>query len=163
MSIDEIRLRLANRLKSGASWFIWIAVLSIVNSVISMMGSDRSFIIGLGVTQVIDAVAKTTKAQTGSDLTVIAFVLDVIAAGVFFLFGVFARRKLPWVFVLGMVLYALDGLIFLLVRDWLSIGFHVFALYGIYQGLKACKLLLKLEQALEVKARAAGASLGAPL
>ena len=40
-----------------------------------------------------------------------------------------------------MVLYALDGLLFLLVQDWLSLGFHVFALYAMFKGYTAlCRL-----------------------
>ena len=44
-----------------------------------------------------------------------------------------------------MVLYAIDGLIFLLVQDWLSIGFHLFALWGLYGGMKTINKLNELE------------------
>jgi len=46
-----------------------------------------------------------------------------------------------------MILYALDGLLFLLAKDVLSIGFHLFALYMIYKGLKAAEALRKLSPA----------------
>lgn len=36
-----------------------------------------------------------------------------------------------------MVVYGLDGLIFLLVQDWLALAFHAFVLYSIYRGLAA--------------------------
>ena len=44
-----------------------------------------------------------------------------------------------------MLLYALDGLIFLWVQDWLSLGFHAFVLYGLYRGLDAGRRLEKLK------------------
>ena len=44
-----------------------------------------------------------------------------------------------------MVLYGLDALIFLWVADYMSIAFHGFALWGIYKGLKALKLLAEVE------------------
>ena len=42
-------------LKSGASWFYWIAGLSLINSFIALSGSDYGFILGLGITRIIDA------------------------------------------------------------------------------------------------------------
>jgi len=41
-----------------------------------------------------------------------------------------------------MILYGIDGLLFLFVQDYLSIGFHVFALYGIYKGFAASRELI---------------------
>ena len=40
-----------------------------------------------------------------------------------------------------MVLYALDGLLFLLVGDWISIAFHAFALVCIGKGYQALRTL----------------------
>jgi hypothetical protein len=44
-----------------------------------------------------------------------------------------------------MLLYFVDGLIFLLVQDWLSIGFHAFALFCIFGGYASMKKLAQLE------------------
>lgn len=56
--IDEVkikeRLELETRLNSGAGWFYWIAGLSLLNSIIMLSGSDLYFVIGLGITQIID-------------------------------------------------------------------------------------------------------------
>ena len=62
--------------------------------------------------------------------------LDLLAAAVFILFGVFANKGHRWAFIVGMVLFALDGLIFLLAQDWIGVGFHVFVLYCFFRGLK---------------------------
>ncbi len=43
--------------KSGANWFVWIAILSIINSVIVTMNGNLNFIIGLGITQIVDALS----------------------------------------------------------------------------------------------------------
>ncbi len=147
----EQRVRLQNQFRSGANWFIWIAALSLVNSISALAGSTWGFIIGLGLTQVIDAVARA--AEAGVVGKTVAFGFDLAVATVFVLFGLFARKRSKAAFVSGMVIYALDGLIFLGVRDFLSFGFHVFALYCIYVGLKACKRLLAAES--EEKAAAA--------
>ena len=139
-------LKLENQLKAGANWFFWIAGLSIVNSAILFVGSEWGFIIGLGITQVIDAIGLLIAEEVGIAGKIVAFVFDIIAAGIFVLFGVFSRKRYRCAFIIGMVLYALDGLIFLLVKDFLSIGFHIFALFCIYGGLKAGRKLDEAEK-----------------
>ena len=67
--------------------------------------------------------------------------LDLLSAGAVVLFGVFAHKRHLWAFVVGMVLIALDGLIFLIAQDWLGVGFHVFVLYCLFRGAKACREL----------------------
>ena len=136
------RTQVETRIKSGASWFYWIAGLSLINSAVALSGSNWGFILGLGITQVIDAIAK----GLGSAGVAVAMVLDVIVAGVFVLFGVFAHRKQSWSFIAGMVLYGLDGLLFLIGRDLPGLGFHAFALFCIFGGYSA---LRKLQEATE--------------
>jgi len=90
-SLEE-KLRLEHQFKGGAGWFFWIAGLSLITSIISLAGSSWGFIVGLGVTLVIDAVAS----QTGTMGKLFAFGLDVIAACVFVLFGILARNRYRW-------------------------------------------------------------------
>ena len=125
------------RLKSGAAWFYWIAGLSLVNSVVAFTGSDWRFILGLGITQIFDAFGH----DLGGAGKAVVLTLDLLAAGVLVFFGVFAHKHHLWAFVLGMVLIALDGLIFLFAQDWLGVGFHVFVLYCLFRGVKACREL----------------------
>lgn len=68
-------------------------------------------------------------------------VLDLIVVGMFILFGVFAHKRHTWAFIVGMILYALDGLIFLIGQGWLALGFHVFVLVCLFRGFKACREL----------------------
>ncbi len=124
---------LERRLRISADWFIWIAALSLVNSVIRLSGGRMFFIFGLGVTQVIDSFA-TGLASGG---TAVAFGLDLVAAGVFALFGFFGRKRQTWSFAVGMSLYALDAVIYVLGGDWLSVAFHGYVLYRMFGGLQA--------------------------
>jgi hypothetical protein len=132
-----------NQRRSGARWFYWIGALSLVNAVITMANGEWNFIIGLGITQIISGLALGLSADLGSGVTIIAFALNVLVVGACVGLGFLAERGHTWAFILGMVLYALDGLIFLWVQDWLPLGFHAFALYFIYRGLAAN---LKLNQ-----------------
>lgn len=125
------------QLKSGASWFYWIAGLSLVNSIVAFTGSDWRFILGLGITQIFDGFGH----DLGSAGKAVVLALDVLAGGVLVCFGIFAHKRHLWAFVVGMVLIALDGLIFLLAQDWLGVGFHIFVLYCLFRGAKACREL----------------------
>ncbi len=123
---------LVRRVRLGARWFLWIAGLSLVNTFMAASGKGFVFLIGLGVTQVIDGMT----AEMGSN-RMIGVVFNVIVAGIFALFGVFAWRRQSWSFIVGMIFYALDALIFLKLSLWIGLGFHGFVLYWLFMGLKA--------------------------
>ena len=125
--------------KNGASWFYWIAGLSLINTVTLLADSQWNFPVGLGVTQIIDAIAVGLQTSFGKTPVYIALVLDILIAGVFVLFGKLANRKSNAAFILGMVIYSLDAIIILLFKDYVGFGFHVFALIFIFQGYKAIK------------------------
>jgi len=124
-------------MRSGASWFYWVAGLSLVNTVMALAGSPIRFIFGLGVTSLISEFGR----RFGTAGQGVALVLDLLAAGVLVLFGFFANKGHSWAFVVGVVLFALDGVIFLLAQDWLGVGFHAFVLFCIIRGFIACREL----------------------
>jgi hypothetical protein len=72
-------------------------------------------------------------------IKVVAFILDLIVAGLFVGIGLLALRKHKWAYITGMVLYALDGLIYLVFLDLLPLGFHVLILLGLIGGYRAMK------------------------
>lgn len=131
------RGKLETALKNGAGWFFWIAGLSLVNSLSAAMGSDWGFIFGLGITQVFDGVAS----QMASGAKFIAFGINCVIAAVFVLFGVFAQRRSKAAFLVGMVIYGLDGGLSLLVGDWLGVIVHGLALAMIFGGYAATRKL----------------------
>lgn len=141
----RIEQRLQGQMKSGANWFYWIAGLSLVNMLAILIGVNWNFVIGLAVTQIIDAVAAAIATDAGAKIGLVvrvaAVFLDVLIAGVFVLFGAFANKKYEWAFITGMVLYVLDGVLFLFMQDYLGIVFHLLALYGIFMGYKALRQL----------------------
>ncbi len=127
----------------AARWFWWIAGLSLVNTVLLHSGSETSFVIGLGFTMIADV--------TFSALKPVAFALDGLAIGFFVLMGWLALRGHFWAFILGALVYALDGLIYLKFGDMMPFGFHLFALFFIVRGAFALReaLLAAYAAALE--------------
>lgn len=138
--VPAAALALEPVIKSGASWFYWIAGLSLVNTISVLAGSQSGFLIGLGITQVVDALAHGAAGGAGSGgARGLALALDLAAYAALILLGILAYRKRTGAFVGGMVLYALDALIYVLARDWLAVGFHGFALFFIFRGFAACR------------------------
>ena len=139
------------RATSGGRWFYWIAALSLVTSVISLVGGGWAFFASLGLTQIIDAVAVQVLApRIGEGVKIVAFLFDVLAAGIFALMGYFATKRQTWAFVAGMVLYVLDAVVFLgfvTVFGAISLSavimaaFHAYVLWQVFNGYKACARL----------------------
>lgn len=139
-AIDEYKK--VSQMKSGANWFFWIAGLSMVNSLIFIFGGNWSFFAGLAITQVADALVVQISGDSAfSIVKFIALTMDFIIAGIFVLCGVFAGRMQAWAFIIGMIIYALDGILALLLGAYLSAGFHVFALIMIFTGFSAARHL----------------------
>lgn len=129
--------------RKGANWFYLIAGLSVVNTFIVMGGSNTHFVVGLGVTELFDVVGKNL---TGPGQSV-ALVFSLTIAAIFALFGYFANKMQQWSFVLGMMLYALDGALLLYFSDYLSAGFHAFVLFYVFRGFSAARNFAGLKPA----------------
>jgi hypothetical protein len=139
---DEQRARILLALKGPASWFLMIAGLSVVNSILAMSRAGFQFIFGLGVSQIVDSLAH----QAGSTGYLLDFIINGIIAGVFVLFWHFARQGQKWAWYLAMTLYVVDGLLLLLFKDYLAIAFHAYALYRMSAGLKLLPMLQSLDR-----------------
>jgi hypothetical protein len=140
------------RYKGGANWFYWIAGLTIITSIIAMADGGWGFLISLGTTQVIDAIAAGLSTELGSAPKVIALVLDLIVTGVFVLFGYLSNQRLLWAYMLGMVVFLFDGLVSLLFQDWIGVIAHAVVLFFMFRGYQAGRELVDLEKAIAAKA-----------
>ena len=126
-------------MKAGGTWFYYIAGLSIVNSILFWAGSTWAFVIGLGITDAANAIGRDV--ITGTTGTAIAIIFDIAVAGGFAGIGYLARKGIGWAFIVGMVVYLLDGLLLVWVTDWLSVAFHALALFYIFRGFQASRAL----------------------
>ncbi len=138
--VDEAGVQ--KKLHSGANWFFWIAGLSLANTGMSFTGSDRSFVLGLAVTQVADAFAKVTVERGGPpSIHWVAIGFDVLVAGLFVAAGVLARRRVAWVYAVAMILYLLDAALCGVFQIWVSLAFHALALFYLWSGFSALRAL----------------------
>ena len=119
------------QMQSGANWFYTIAGFSLINTIITLAHLRVQFIVGLGVTELADVYGR---ASGGVGF---ALGIDIIIALVFVAFGFSARKGQAWAFWVGMILYLLDGGLLFLIKDYITMAFHVYALWRIFQGFQA--------------------------
>ncbi len=136
--LDESESR-QSKVRSGAMWFYIIAILSGLNSATVFTHWDHTFSTGLGITQVVDGMLILVQ-NDRPDLAPLAMGITIlihfIALTTCALFGFFASRSEAWAFKVGMTLYALDALIFVLSRHYISFGLHLLILSFIHRGLR---------------------------
>lgn len=66
-----------------------------------------------------------------------AVVFDLIVASMFVGIGWMACKGHRWAYVVGLVIYSIDAVIMLAFQEWFGFAFHLWALYGIWNGYKA--------------------------
>ncbi|MFN8309472.1 MAG: hypothetical protein U0T73_05865 [Chitinophagales bacterium] len=119
----------------GANWFYWIVGLSLVNVVLALAEANRHFLIGMAMTEI--GAAFITDPDGGTVFKVIGGGLIVVILVGFLLLGRRAHKPSKAAFIVGIVLYALDGIIYLIDGDYLSVAFHGYVIFHFYMGYKA--------------------------
>ncbi len=111
----------------GARWFWWIAAFTAINAALNVSQSQTSFVLGLAFTQI----AHQSLAMGA------ALAVDALLVGGFFLAGLKAQSGSTVAFVLGALVYAADGLVYVATSHWLSVVIHALALFYIANGFLA--------------------------
>ena len=141
------QLQLSQKYRSGVHWFYWIAGLTLVTSVISLAGGGWRFFLSLGITQLVDAIAVELSDSLGNATKVIAIVLDIFAIAVFAGAGWLASKRHLWAYVVGMVLFLLDGIVSLVFGDWLGVIVHAIVLVVMFRAFQSGLELSALDRA----------------
>jgi hypothetical protein len=126
---------LEQRVRNGGRWFYWIAGLSAVNLVFFVMGSNTGFALGTSIDWLIQGVLEELADPS------LAWIAHVAVIAFFAFLGVRATAGAQWAFILGGVVYAVDGLLLLLVGDWIGIVVHVVALFAIVTAITSLRQL----------------------
>lgn len=129
------RVALVKRVENGGRWFYWIAGLSAVNFVIFVMGSDTGFALGTAIDWFLQGILEELADPS------LAWIAHIVVIAFFAFMGFRATAGAQWAFIVGGLVYTLDGLIFLLVGDWLGIAVHAFALFAIVSATIAVRQL----------------------
>ena len=142
---QDPRVPIILRMRRGAGWFLTIAVLSGINSLLQVINAPVHFIFGLGITQVVDA-AGHGSGQNGMFWTI---ALDGIFLLMLILCSRWAKAGSQGAFIGGMIAYALDGVLLLMFSMWLDAAVHAYALYMMWQGFAAARELAQVQMAVQ--------------
>jgi hypothetical protein len=141
--------KIEKQMKNGANWFFWIAGLSLINTIVFLFDGSIYFVVGLGITQVVDGLMYYAAEDFGPELApfvqIVGLAINLVIMGIFLFFGLRARKGKRWAFITGLILYGLDVLLLIWAGDLFSILFHAVALFGLVQGLRAAGKLAALE------------------
>jgi MFS family permease len=147
-----LRDALDTRLKNIASWFYWIVAFSIANSILVMLDIRLNFSLGLDITRVVDIVVlrrleDNASFEGGEPVYSLAgWIINVFILAFFAFLGyMVAQYRAAWALWIGVVLYGLDGILFLMDKQGLSVAFHAFVIYRFIQGFTVLKKIRQLD------------------
>jgi hypothetical protein len=131
----------------SANWFYWIAGLSLVNLLVGVSGGQWKFAIGLGISELLSGIADEVKTGGGSTAVIVVLYAASLCVTAFFATcGWFARRPSAVAFIVGMVAFGLDTIVFVMFSDWMGVAFHGLALYYLWRGLSITLQVKKLQK-----------------
>ena len=125
---------------SGTGWLFLIAALSAVNSIIAVFGGELVFVVGLGITQVIDSLGFLIAAEAQNLSTLIklvALALSLVPSIILGLFGFFGRKGQGWAFTAAAIVYGIDAVLVTVFGDFAGALFHLLGLFYIIRGAVA--------------------------
>lgn len=121
----------------GANWFFWLAILSLINTLLVFYYGLPNLPFALGITQWLDGTMGF--GRSGVAMTTSALLVNILVAGVLAMFGLLARRGSDVAFVVGIFLYAIDAMLAIGLRDFFAFGVHLIGLFFLVKGLLASR------------------------
>lgn len=140
--------KLDGELKNQAGWMYWIAGTTVVNTFVILFEGNFNFLLGLAPTQFASGIALGMREEFGQNAflgaALVAVVFTLVAAGIFVALGYFGAKRHTWAFIVALILYSLDTLIFLALGEILSIILHGLALVFLFNGMNSSRKLNQL-------------------
>jgi len=124
-------------IRGGTSWFLWIAILSMLNITLVIWHQNVSFLVGLGINYAIIGVFNGIEKATGNNLMYLGFAATYLFSAFYiWIWSKSKKRNTKW-YLTGMIIYVIDTLIFVLSKEWFSVAFHLWCLLMLYAGYNA--------------------------
>ena len=143
MEVEKLKEELTKKekaVKAAAIWFYIIAGLSVIFS-IEVVYSQRGDSVPSGITQMVNSIFYESTVA----LKLIGFISNLFVAGIFVIIGYLSRKLNKQALIMGMILYALDGLLLLIFQGFWALGLHLLVLLMINRGYEKIKLAQELK------------------
>ena len=129
--------------RKAAHWFYWKAALTVINSILIMAGVYWQFFLGLTIPQflhgILIGVSQLEPSANVSPFQGVIFVISLIGSGLTVFFGYKAGQAKKWAIILGIIIFAFDGLLYLLTVSIFGILIHAYAIYSLSKGYSGCR------------------------
>jgi hypothetical protein len=119
----------AGEVKKAAYWFYIVAALSVVDLFIQ---EQEIFIAGLALPVFLHEFL----ASRVSDI-ISLYVVPVAFVGTFIFLGYFASRCRQWAFIVGALIYTIDGVFCTLISQWPAFAFHLLIMIKVFLGIRS--------------------------
>jgi len=103
------------------NWFMVIGIVSILNSILILTKTNLRLVFGLGFTQVFDGYFY----NASSIYRVLGVFISVLFSSIFFIFWYYAKLKRDWAYIIGLIIYSSDLLIFIHYKQLVGMSFHL--------------------------------------
>lgn len=147
IALDAEIHQCAVQLASGSSWLKSIAALTAINTILILFRSSFSLIFGIFTVQVLQGML----AEVGTGANIFGVIISLLTAGLFFMFGFFARQAKSWALIASLVLLILDVFpCFILLASkqygffFITLGCHVYVIYILIKAIRANTRLQEL-------------------
>lgn len=115
------------------SVFGWIAIISVLNSLLIYINFSFLLVFWLEVTQIFDYIW-TEETNLNEKTTYI--VITLIISFIFIVINYFSQKGIKWVFIIWFILYFLDAIVCLYLFDILNLFAHTVVLIFLYNFYK---------------------------
>lgn len=132
----EERIKQNRIISGGASWYLWIGILSILNLLSIILQQNIHFFAGLGIHYVILGITDGFRRATSINLMPLGYVISLLVSGLFILIWKYSKKENKTIYLSGLIIYGMDTIIFYFNKDWYGLGFHILAIIMIYTGYK---------------------------
>jgi hypothetical protein len=133
------QIKQENTVRNGASWFLWIAILSALNTTLIIFNQNLHFPVGLGINELIMGTFWGYGEIASMDLRLWGYVASFVLPAFFVFIWAKSKKQNEKMYLAGMIIYGIDTLCALLLSLWVGTAFHVLVLWALYAGYKTMK------------------------
>lgn len=118
----------------AANWFFGITAFTVINMLLILVGTDFGFWVGLASADVLAGLGYLLFEEYGSMVVYLGAGAGIAISLPFLLFGFFGSKGHSWAFLVGALLYAVDGLLRVLFLQVIGAIIHYLVAFLLIRG-----------------------------